>query len=181
MNWKWNGIMAKDIKCPSCGNKCEILKDQNFDYQGCGLNNVVLVGIQVLHCKCGGESSPMIPKIREVHQLIAEAILFQGAKLRYCDIRFLRHQANLNINTMARYLALDKELLTAWETENFNYEGTNFKPPTPQEDLLIRYVTGEHIFEDKEYWASGNFVSTVRDSEYLCSLELKIRIDCKKL
>ena len=83
------------MTCSTCGNKMSS-KRENHKYTACGLDYVTLVNIEVRHCKeCGG-SEVVIPKIEELHRVIARIVAKSPSRLRGCDIRFLRKYLGLS-------------------------------------------------------------------------------------
>ena len=62
------------IECPSCGRMVETLEGDYYNTSNCGLDNVVLCGFEIIKCTCG-EESVILPRILEIHNVIAECIL----------------------------------------------------------------------------------------------------------
>ena len=63
--------------CDRCG---EALHDRTavkgpYQYKLSGLSNVFLIGITVRHCTGCGRESPVIPKLGQLHEVIAKVLL----------------------------------------------------------------------------------------------------------
>ena len=67
------------MKCPICGNQTKKVK-KDYEYIESGLDNVILLGINVFVCDCG-EEMPEIQNIQAVHKQIALEIIKKPAFL----------------------------------------------------------------------------------------------------
>jgi DNA-binding transcriptional regulator YiaG len=86
-----------------------------YAYTLSGLDNVRLVGVQVRRCgKCGIEL-PIIPRIAELHRLIAKALVELQRPLRGQEIRFLRKYAGMAARDFAAMLGIRHEHLSRVE------------------------------------------------------------------
>ena len=60
------------MKCPNCRRTMETRRE-NHRYAESGLDNVFLEGIEIHTCECG-ERIVSIPKLAELHEVIAFAV-----------------------------------------------------------------------------------------------------------
>src|SRR5216684_3404397 len=91
-------------RCESCSGSMTVrktTKEQPYHYTISGLDNVFLVGIDVEECKECHIEEPIIPRMRELHQTIAKALLHKDALLTGKEIRFLRKNAGIPANRFA--------------------------------------------------------------------------------
>jgi len=118
------------IECPSCGRMIETLEG-DYQYLESGLDNVVLCGFEIIKCTCG-EESVILPRILEIHNVIAECILEKKTQITGKEIRFLRKNMGLKGKIFANLVGVDHATLSRWE---------NGKAiPSLRADRLIRFL-----------------------------------------
>ncbi|MGE0824208.1 MAG: hypothetical protein AB7G75_22730 [Candidatus Binatia bacterium] len=71
-----------------------------------GLSNVYLTGITVRYCPYCGIESPLIPRVEELHQELARALVRKPALLSGEEVRFLRKHAGLPAQQFAALLGI---------------------------------------------------------------------------
>jgi YgiT-type zinc finger domain-containing protein len=81
--------MEKDMKCESCGAQMKVGRE-NYRYAESGLDTITLVDIEVRRCPECGEYEVSVPRIEELHCLIAQQVALKRARLTPQEIRFLR-------------------------------------------------------------------------------------------
>ena len=86
-----------------------------YTYDLSGLSNVRLVGITVYTCPRCGVTSPVIPRIEELHQVIARALVRKPSMLSGEEIRFLRKHAGFPAKKFAALLGVAPEHLSRVE------------------------------------------------------------------
>jgi putative zinc finger/helix-turn-helix YgiT family protein len=136
------------MKCDRCGKATSIKKRQTHQYVESGLDNVYLENIEVRVCKSCGDRSPRIPRIDELHDTIARAIVLQPYPLSGKDIRFLRQHLGLKARMWAALMPVDVTTLSRWESSE--------QKIGPQSDSLIRLLyirlkeeTMGHLFQER--------------------------------
>jgi len=107
--------------------------DKPYHYKLSGLKNVFLVGIDVHECHKCNEDSPIIPKIGELHDVIARGLINKAKPLTGNELRFLRKNADLPANKFAALLAMSPEHLSRIENSPMQSLG-------PQADKLARAI-----------------------------------------
>lgn len=105
-----------------------------YHYQLSGLRDVLLFGITVQCCPSCGFEAPIIPRIQELHDVIARAVLNKAGTLRGEEIRFLRKYAGFPANAFAHLLGITPQYLSRVENGHVSRLGT----PT---DRLVRALT----------------------------------------
>lgn len=104
-----------------------------YHYDVSGLSHVYLAGIVVQRCpRCRAES-PAIPRIAELHQAIARALIHKPGVLHGEEIRFLRKHAGFPARQFAALLGIRPAHLSRVE----NGHTVSFGPPT---DRLARAI-----------------------------------------
>jgi YgiT-type zinc finger domain-containing protein len=58
------------MNCASCGNPMTSNRE-NHRYTESGFDNVILMNVEVFHCRTCGEWEVVIPRIEDLHQLLA--------------------------------------------------------------------------------------------------------------
>jgi putative zinc finger/helix-turn-helix YgiT family protein len=130
--------------CRSCGKAAKRIQ-RNYLFRESGLPNVILKDIQVVTCDHCGSAEPIIPRLNEVTRLIASATVRKPRPLSGEDIRFLRKQMDMNGETFAQHLGVDKTTLSKWENNQIQVGASS--------DRLIRAVAlglGPHSKEEIE-------------------------------
>lgn len=98
---------SKSVECEECGTHLEqrqATPETPYKYTLSGLTGARLSGILVRWCsKCKSES-PIIPRIVELHWLIAEHLIGKPGLLSGEEIRFLRKNAGFAQNKFAALL-----------------------------------------------------------------------------
>ncbi len=104
--------------CEECGKQMRERKATTaapYAYTESGLDNVLLSGIAVYVCQqCQGEA-PVIPRIGQLHRVIADALLHKPELLSGQELRFLRKHAGLPAQKFADLLEVRPEHLSRIE------------------------------------------------------------------
>jgi DNA-binding transcriptional regulator YiaG len=122
------------MNCEKCQRKMEERKatlQHPYMYDLSGLPNVALVGITVRVCPSCAVEVPVIPRIEELHRVIARGLIQKPAPLRGEEIRFLRKLAGFPAQKFAAWLKVSPEHLSRVEHGHTHAFGD-------QTDLLVR-------------------------------------------
>lgn len=103
-----------------------------YKYESSGLQDVFLSGIKVFACPQCKTESPIIPRISQLHKLIAEDLIQQERLLRWDEIRFLRKHAGFPAKEFATLLRVSQSYFS--KVEN----GAEKLSPTG--DKLVRAI-----------------------------------------
>jgi putative transcriptional regulator len=102
--------------CSNCGNKMSSRRE-NYKYTACGLDYVTLVNLEVRKCKeCGGVEA-VIPRIQELHRVLAQTIAKRPSMLRGREIRFLRKYLGMSGEDAAQALGVGANWLSRCEND----------------------------------------------------------------
>ena len=104
------------MKCPACNSEA-VCKSEPYQYKECGLDNIVLEGIDIFECQCG-EKIVCIPAMPELHSLIGLFLIKKKSLLNGKEIRFLRKNIGLTAAKLSGYLGVDNATISRWENDN---------------------------------------------------------------
>jgi len=102
---------------------------QNYKYAESGLTNVTLTGVEVRHCPQCGYDEVVIPRMAQLHRILAEAVARKPGRLIPEEVRFLRQFLGWSGVEFARAFGVAPETVSRWE----HGAGT---PSTAAEKLL---------------------------------------------
>lgn len=103
------------FNCDLCGGQTEVLSNQIYHYKESGLDNVYLENIEVRECKQCKEKSAIIPRIMQVHKLMALAITLSDTPLNGKEVRFIRTELGYKIKDWAKLLKVSDATVVCWE------------------------------------------------------------------
>ncbi len=124
-------------KCDRCGKALRERTAVNgpYQYKLSGMSNVFLIGISVRHCTGCGRESPVIPKLGQLHEVIAKVLSNKPGLLAGEELRFLRKNAGISARDFAKKLGVDPSHLSRFETRRTKQLGTST-------DKLARAIVG---------------------------------------
>ncbi len=102
------------MRCLQCGGKVAVRRE-NHRYGASGLRGITLVGVPVRRCVRCDEFEVVIPKIVELHRLIASALTRKKARLAPAEIRFLRQQLGWSGRDFAEHFGVAAGTVSRWE------------------------------------------------------------------
>ena len=119
------------MTCPDCGGMLKVARAP-YRYTESGLPGVVLLGVQVRRCqKCGAEEVA-IPRIEDLHRLIAQAVIQRPHRLVPAEIKYLRKWLGWSGVDFARHMGTVPETVSRWEQGRVSM--------SPQADRLLRLM-----------------------------------------
>lgn len=107
--------------CDICGEEMVAgvaTREAAFHYTMSGLRNVFLVGINYQECPACQEKVPEIPKMGELHKVIATVLIKKEETLSGEEVRYLRKNAGLNGTEFAALIGVSPEHLSRVENNN---------------------------------------------------------------
>lgn len=102
------------MTCIQCGGKMTT-KRENYRYAACGLPNVTLIGVEVRRCVKCGEHEVVIPRVEELHRVLAAAVARRPSRLTKDEIRFLRKSLGYSGVDFAKLIGVTPETVSRWE------------------------------------------------------------------
>ena len=102
------------MTCIQCGGKL-VTKSENYRYTACGLPNVTLVGVDVTRCSKCGDHEVVIPRIEELHRVLAAAVVRQVSRLTKDELKFLRKYLGYSGVDFAKVVGVAAETISRWE------------------------------------------------------------------
>jgi DNA-binding transcriptional regulator YiaG len=109
---------------------------KDYRYTGCGLDNVLLVGLPLITDDAGDEIIK-IPHINALHRLIAEMLSEKPNGLSPKEVRFLRTELRLTQGELANLLHKDHQTVGRWERGE--------TPLDPTAETIIRMLVLETV------------------------------------
>jgi len=103
------------MKCEACGAQMKSGRE-NYHYTECGLDSVTLMNVVVRRCPECGEYEVDIPRMEELHRLIAQEVASKGPRLAPQEIRLLRKYLGFSGVDFAATLDVTPETVSRWET-----------------------------------------------------------------
>jgi len=103
--------------CPECRMPMTSTKQEAHRYRECGLSNVTLKNVDVHSCPFCGEAALSIPRLGELHELIAFTLVQKETRLAGEDVRFLRKYLGWSAVQFASIMGVSRETVSRWETD----------------------------------------------------------------
>lgn len=104
------------MKCMECGGEMKVTH-RDYPYAESGLPNVVLLGLELRACPKCGETERVMPRLAQLHRVIAEAVAEKTARLTGAEVRFLRKHLGWSGEDFASVMGVRQETVSRWETE----------------------------------------------------------------
>lgn len=148
--------------CSNCGSAAKG-SIGNYRFTETGLENVVLLGIELIRCPRCKNIDPVIRSMNRLMQSLASGIAGKPCKLTGKEIRFLRKYLKMTGTEFAGVLGTDKSTVSKWENDE--------QAPGERADRLIRAVAlilGDGLDEDtkKVVRQFPEIEEVIRDIEY---------------
>jgi DNA-binding transcriptional regulator YiaG len=125
------------MKCTYCDvemQKRRATRVHPYVYRQSGLKSVLLSGIEVYACPNCDVEAPIIPKIAQLHESLADEITRLPRLLRGDEVKFLRKHAAMPAQQFAKLIGVRPEHLSRVENGHTRSFGKNT-------DRLIRALT----------------------------------------
>lgn len=107
-----------------------------FHYTDCGLDNVFIHGLDVV-CDDAGNDTIRIPRINQLHRVIAEGIVSHPFAMDGQELRFLRTEMGFTQGKLADLLGVTQLTVGRWErSEN---------PIGPTVEVFVRKLAIENL------------------------------------
>ena len=119
------------LNCFNCGHGMTTGRE-NVKYDASGLPGVTLVDVEVSRCGHCGQYEVAIPRIEELHRVMAIALVRKAARLTPAEIRFLRTTLGWSSRELADHMGAAAETVSRWEHGK--------TPIGPQADRLLRLM-----------------------------------------
>ncbi len=160
------------MKCNICGGNVEILTEQTYHYNECGLDNIYLNNIETEVCQKCSAVSPRLPYFNLLHKLLATKLIAQNYLLSGKEIRFLRKERGQKLQDWAVLLGIDPNTLSKLENSE--------QPIDIASDRAIRllYLAMFQI-QEKEHFTTRILNVLCRNFE--TRIEKTIELDIKQL
>ncbi len=118
--------------CPDCKKGELAASRENIRYEESGLPYVTLRDVEVLRCPECGNQLVTIPKLAQLHRLLALTLIRKPGSLLPYEITFLRKSLGWSKADFARKLHVRPSQVSRWESESAPV------PMSPSNELLLR-------------------------------------------
>lgn len=108
------------MKCEVCGTEVverTATPEKPYRFNLSGIKDLFLVGIKIEYCPKCKSKSPVIPRMAELHDVIAENLIEKPGLLRGDELRFLRKFAGFPANRFAALLDVGPSHLSRVEND----------------------------------------------------------------
>ena len=145
-------------KCLQCEGTMKSRRESH-DYSSCGLP-ITLMGVKVARCSSCGEHEVALPRIEELHRLIARTVIRKRGGLSGSEVRFLRKWLGWSGKDFAEVMGVTPETVSRWESGSLRIG--------PQAERLLRVLVATQEPRD-DYPASSlrELESNVSEPEHL--------------
>lgn len=118
--------------CPDCRASEMVESRENIRYEECGLPYVTLRNIMVERCPECGNMLVTVPKIAELHRVLALALIKKPGRLDPIEITFLRKSLGWSKADFAKKVHVQQSQVSRWESTKTH------TPMGEANDLLLR-------------------------------------------
>lgn len=122
------------MKCLECAAPMKTRKE-DYRYDECGLKHVTLIGVEVTRCPRCGNYEVSIPRIEDLHRLLAKVLIAKSTRFTGEEVRFLRKSLGWSGTDFARHMGVAEETVSRWENDA--------APIGPQADRLLRFLVAQ--------------------------------------
>ncbi len=103
------------MDCTNCGQKM-VKMEGIYPYHESGLKNVTLVNVPMYKCPACKETEVEIPRLEELHVLLAFLIVLQPDPLKGDEVRYLRKNLGYSQEELANLSGVTRVTVTRWES-----------------------------------------------------------------
>lgn len=142
------------MNCEECGAPITRERDAVRRYDMGGLPHVELHGVEAARCPACGLESVAIPRIAQLHRVLAHAFTTQRRMLAPIELRFLRKHIGLSTTEFAKRMGVSRETVSRWEA--------GAQPMGNVADRLVRLLVLMH--EPTENYAVDDVLLELTDT-----------------
>lgn len=145
----------RGMTCAECGNDgMTVERNAVIRYDMGGLHHVTLQGVEIRRCSACGDEGIKIPRIGQLHRVLADFLIRQPRLLIGAEIRFLRKHLGLSTADFAHRMGVGRETISRWENDK-----DRMGEPT---DHLLRALVKSH--EPTENYAVDDLLRDLPDT-----------------
>lgn len=111
------------MKCANCGSENLVTSLTHHRYTECGLSSVTLI-VPVRRCGQCHEEEVIVPRIAQLHRMLAESLCKKPGPLSPEEFRFLRKHLGHSSKNTAIILGVTQETLSRWENGHHPIDST---------------------------------------------------------
>lgn len=164
--------LSKCIDCGASITTTTSTKKNPYLYKECGLDDVRIDGIKVHKCSKCGRMYPEIPKIKELHRVLASLICSKDGKVTGKEVKFIRKEMRMKSVEFAKLLGITSSYMSRIENET--------KVISSSLDKLIRTLFIIYASEDLSLAICKGTVSRLTDIPAIKTNHAENRFSLKK-
>jgi YgiT-type zinc finger domain-containing protein len=127
--------------CKGAVTKRKATRETPYHYTESGLSNVLLTGIHVYSCpNCAVEVAD-IPRMNELHLILAKELLLKPVATTGEEFRFLRKETRMRPKEFAERIGVDSKTVLNWEKA---------EALSRQNDVTVRFLVATELLQGKE-------------------------------
>jgi putative zinc finger/helix-turn-helix YgiT family protein len=104
------------MTCEDCGSVLIVERDAVRRYDLGGVPHVELHGVELTRCPGCGAESIGIPRLAQLHTVLAHGFVTQTRMLAPTEVRFLRKHVGLSSTDLAQRMGVSRETVSRWES-----------------------------------------------------------------
>jgi len=145
------------MNCDECGGSIAVERGAVRRYDIGGLPHVELRGVEVEKCEQCGHESIAIPRIGQLHSVLARLMANQPRMISPVEIRFLRKHVGLSTAGFAKIMGVARETVSRWENGS--------QPMGAVADRLLRMIVLSH--QPADSYAVEDLLRSLNDTPAL--------------
>ena len=142
------------MKCDECSGNVIVDRQAVRRYDVGGLPHVELQGVEVERCEGCGKEEVAIPRIAQLHRVLADILVKQPRMLAPVEVRFLRKHMGLCTAEFAEIMGVARETVSRWESGG--------QPMGAVADRLLRLIVLSHT--PAENYAVEDLLRSLNDT-----------------
>jgi putative zinc finger/helix-turn-helix YgiT family protein len=143
------------MNCAECGSDLvAVERNAVIRYDMGGLPHVTLRGVEMRRCGACGDVITKIPRIGQLHRVLADYIIRQPRLLLGSEIRFLRTHLGLSTEDFAHQMGVTRETVSRWQNDK--------ERMGPSADHLLRALVTSH--QPSENYAVDDLLRDLPDT-----------------
>ena len=142
------------MTCDECDGKITIERNAVRRYEIGGVPHIELHGVEVSRCSSCGKETIAIPRLAQLHRVIAHRFVAQKRMLAPVEIRFLRKHVGFSGVEFAQRMGVTRETVSRWES--------GAQVVGAQADRLLRLIVVTH--EPTDSYAVDDLLRELDDS-----------------
>jgi putative transcriptional regulator len=126
------------MSCDECGDTMSVARE-NYRYEPSHGFFVILRDVEVGRCPQCGKAEVAIPRIAQLHRLLATLLVWKPGRLGAPEVRYLRKHLGWSGTDFAAHMGVRPETVSRWET------GKSEMEPVAERALRLMVATRDPV------------------------------------